>query len=156
MAQEIQRWTPSTELSITQQAAASKLAIAQRISPQQAAEFGKKLVGQWPHANPPNPGAYSLSIAKTLEKYPLGVVEECCDPQQGLATTREFPPTVMAITEWCDRRVKRHQGAIIHGNIETAAVREEQQFPLEHRATMLQRLSKLMHGLFDKVAQAPQ
>src|ERR1700689_4156885 len=99
MAQEMQRWTPSTELSVMQQAAASKAALALRIRPQRAAELGKMLVGQWPHANPPNPGAYSLAIAKTLEKYPLGVVEELVDPKIGLSSLREFPPTVMSITE---------------------------------------------------------
>ena len=60
-----------------------------------------------PHANPPNPGAYSLSIAKTLEKYPLGVAEECCDPQTGLARSREFPPTVACIVEWCERMTRK-------------------------------------------------
>lgn len=149
MAQEIQtqRWQPSTELSIAAQAEASRAALALRVMPQRAAGMGKLLVGQWPHANPPNPGAYSLSIAKTLEKYPLGVVEELVDPQCGLASIREFPPTVMSITEWCDRRVKRHIGAIKHGELHAVAVREERLFTDAHRKTMLGRLKDLWQSL---------
>ena len=149
MAQQIERWQPSTTLSISQQAEASKVALSLKISPRQAAEFGKMLIGQWPHANPPNPGAYSLSIAKTLEKYPLGVVEECTDPTVGLASTREFIPTVAAVTEWCDRRVKRHQGAIIHANKVAADV----QYSDDHRKTMLGRLRDLWKGLLKPVTQ---
>jgi hypothetical protein len=147
MAQEIQRWTPSTELSIAQQAAVSKIALALRTSPAEAARLGKMLVGQWPHASPPNPGAYSLSIAKTLEKYPLGVVEELVDPACGLASIREFVPTVMAVTEWCDRRVKRHQGAILHARNVAAEV----EYSEEHRKTMLARLRDLWKGLLQQV-----
>jgi hypothetical protein len=36
------------------------------------------------------------------------LVEECCDPS-GLASQREFSPTVAAIVEWCDRRLSFHQ-----------------------------------------------
>jgi hypothetical protein len=150
MAQEMQQWRPSTALSIMQRAELAKTAMALRTSLETAARLGKQLVGQWPHANPPNPGAYSLAIAKTLEKYPLGVVEECCDPVAGLAAVRDFPPTINSIVLWCDMRLKQHQGAIIWGKQEAAAHREEQLFPLAHRQSMLRRLSKLMHGLFDK------
>ena len=104
MAQEMQRWMPSTALSPQQKWDRAVAKVRYSTSPQRAAELGKQLVGQWPHANPPNPGAYSLGIAKTLELYPLGVVEECCDPQTGLARSREFPPTPAAIVEWCDRK----------------------------------------------------
>lgn len=151
MAQDLktQQWQPSRPLSIAQQAEASKVALAQRISPRQAAEFGQMLIGQWPHANPPNPQAYSLSIAKTLEKYPLGVVGECCDPTVGLASTREYVPTVAAVTEWCDRRVKRHTGAIIHAN----KVAGEVEYSDDHRKTMLGRLRDLWKGLLKPVTQ---
>lgn len=112
--------------------------------------MGKLLVGQWPHANPPNPGAYSLSIAKALEQYPVGVVEECCDPVIGLARAREFPPTVACITEWCEQRVKRHRGAILHGQLEAERQQDEVRFSDQHRKTMLERWSALMHRLIDK------
>jgi len=150
MAQEIRPWRPSTELSVMQQAAASKLALRDAISQQQAAEFGKLLIGQWPHASPPNPQAYSLSITTVLEQYPLGVVRECIDPVRGLARDREFPPTQKSVIEWCDRRVKRHQGAIIHGQIEAREKVEEVQFTPEHRKSMLQRWADLMHRLIDR------
>jgi hypothetical protein len=145
--QQTQRWTPSTQLSVAQQAEASKTALALRASQADAARLGKQLIGLWPHANPPNPQAYSLGITKTLEKYPLGVAEECCDPAIGLASIREFSPTPASITEWCDRRVKRHHGAIIHGRLEQEAAAHDAKFTPEHRLTMLDRLKGLMRGL---------
>ena len=150
MVQEIQQWRPSTELSITQQAQKSAAILIQPTTQAEAAKQGKLLIGQWPHANPPNPGAYSLGIVKTLEQYPFGVVEECCDPVIGLARNREFPPTVACIVEWCDKRVAFHRG-MIRWDQERAA---EPQFSDEHRKTMLSRLQALMHGLFARPQSA--
>lgn len=65
-------------------------------------------MGQWPHAKPADPEVYAASIAATLAGYPLGVVQACCDPRTGLARGREFPPTVAAIVEWCDRKLAFH------------------------------------------------
>lgn len=151
MAQAIRtlQWTHSTELSVAQQAQASKVALSQRTSQEDAAKLGKQLIGLWPHANPPNPQAYSLGITKTLQKFPLGVAEECCDPTVGLAATREYVPTVAAVTEWCERRVKRHQGAIIHAS----KVAAEVQYSDAHRKTMLGRLRDLWKGLLKPVTQ---
>ena len=81
-------------------------------SPQDALKATKQLIGAWPHANPPDPAGYAASLAAALAAYPLGLVQECCDPRTGLAKTREFPPTVQSINEWCDRRLAYHRGAI--------------------------------------------
>ena len=137
MAQEMQQWTPSTDLSPTAKWDRAVAKVRYSTSPQRAAELGKQLVGQWPHANPPNPGAYSLSIAKTLEKYPLGVAEECCDPQTGLARHREFPPTVACIVEWCERKTAAYVAVSRRGppEPEKAIVQTEQ-----HMATMRDKL----------------
>lgn len=143
MGQNLQQWTPSRQLSIPAQAEASKAALRLPVSQEEAARLGKQLIGLWPHANPPNPQAYSLGITRTLQKYPLGVVEECCDPAAGLASTREYIPTVAAVTEWCERRVKRHQGAIIHARNVAADVAYSE----EHRKTMLGRLRDLWKSL---------
>lgn len=71
--------------------------------------MAKQLIGCWPHSSPPDPKTYAASIAATLAGYPLGVVQECCDPRTGLARGREFPPTVAAIVSWCDSRLAFHQ-----------------------------------------------
>jgi hypothetical protein len=152
MAQQIQRWAPSTELSPQQKWDRAVTKVRYSISPQQAAEFGKQLVGQWPHANPPNPETYSLSIAKTLEKYPLGVVEECCDPQTGLARFREYPPTVAAVVEWCELRTRAYV-AISQRRPPTPEVVHSE----EHCATMRERLRNFFvqwkAGGFNRVSQ---
>jgi len=157
MAQKIQPWRPSTDLLIEQRAKNAALALQCATSPQEALKAAKRLAGSWPHARPPDPDGWAASLAAALSDYPLGVVQECCDPRIGLARAREFPPTVASIVEWCDTRVKQHQGAIIWGRKQADDQREEAVFTDAHRQTMLQRLSKLMHGLFDKPAeQAPE
>ena len=143
MAQDIRPWKPLIDLSIEQRAKNATLALQCATSPQDALKAAKRLAGSWPHARPPDPEGWAASLAAALVDYPLGVVEECCDPRRGLAREREFPPTVASIIEWCDLRVKRHRGAIKHGELEAAAAREERVFTEEHRKTMLGRLQEL-------------
>jgi hypothetical protein len=145
MAQEMQRWTPSTALSPMQKWERAVGKVRYSTSPQRAAELGKQLVGQWPHTNPPNPGAYSLSVAKTLEKYPLGVAEECCDPQTGLARYREFPPTVASIVDWCERTTRAY--VAIAERQRPADAKPEPVYTDEHRATMRDRIKRLGQSL---------
>jgi hypothetical protein len=143
---ELTLWTPSTTLSIEQEAKQSSLALKYATSPQEALRQVRKLVGGWPHARPPDPEGWAASLAATLAQYPLGVVQECCDPRVGLVRGREFPPTVAAIVEWCDRRLTYHRGMVKWGQ----NIVEEPAFSDEHRKTMLERLKALMHGLFDR------
>lgn len=117
------------------------------ISPQDALRAGKRLLGQWPHAKPPDPDGFAAAIGAVLAQYPAGLVEECCDPRHGLARSREFPPTVAAVVEWLDKRLAHHRAMAKYRPPAPKPV--EQQYSDEHRQSMLQRLSKLMHGLFD-------
>jgi hypothetical protein len=146
MGQELALWTPSTDLTIAQQAQRSTIAIRYVTSPQEAIKAARRLTGSWPHARPPDPDGYAASLAAAFAAYPLGVVEECADPRVGLARSREFPPTVAAIVEWCDRRLTYHRGMVKWGQ----NIVEEPAFSDEHRKTMLERLKALMHGLFDR------
>lgn len=155
MAQDVQTWRPpSTTLSIAQMGAKAELALRSSTSPQDALRNAKKLVAAWPYLNAQDPAGYAASLGAVLADYPLGVVEECCDPRSGLARTREFPPTVQSVIEWCDKRVKQHQGAIIWARKEAGKQAESDRFTPEYRQSMLQRLKALMHGLFDKQPQA--
>lgn len=116
-------------------------------SPQQAFSAAEQLLGQWPHAKPPNPKTYSAAIAATLAAYPPGIVQECCDPRKGLARTREFPPTVAAIIEWCDLRLAHHIAvAAYQGNARPREVIEEQISPEQKSA-----FGGLLNGLLDKL-----
>lgn len=146
MAQDLASWTPSTASSIAQQALKSKAALRYAISAQMALMQAKKLTSAWPHARPPDPDGYAASLAAVLAGYPLGVVEECCDPRTGLARSREFPPTVAAVVEWCDRRVKHHRGMVKWGE----RIRPEAEFSDEHRKSMLNRLQALMHTVLKR------
>jgi hypothetical protein len=153
MAQDLQTqpWRPLTSLSPTRKWEIATAKVRYSTSPQRAAQLGKQLLGQWPHANPPDPQTYSLSIAQTLQKYPLGVAEECCDPQLGLARFREFPPTVAAIVEWCELTTRAYVAVAQRG--QPPAEKVEQQFSDEHRKTMLGRLRDLWKGLLKPVTQ---
>lgn len=128
------------------------MAIRYATSPQQAAIEAKKLTAAWPHARPPDAAGYAASLAAVLAQYPLGVVQECCDPRTGLARSREFPPTPAAIVEWCDRRVTYHRGMVKWGERSGAQRAEETRFSDDHRKSMLDRLQSLMRGLFKQEA----
>lgn len=132
----------------------SKKAIALSTSPHAALKAAKQLVGSWPHANPPDAQGWAGSLAAALAAYPLGVVQECCDPRTGLAQHREFPPTVACIVEWCDKRLAFHRGMVKWGAQFDAEA--EPQFSDEHRKSMLERLKALMHGIFDNHAEAAE
>lgn len=78
------------------------------------------------------------SLAATLAAYPPGIVQECCDPRKGLARTREFPPTVAAIIEWCDLRLAHHKAvAAYQGRAKLSAPPEV----IEEPMTQEQKLS---------------
>jgi len=148
MAQEIQQWRPSTELSITAQANRSRQILAMPTTQADAARYGKLLIGQWPNAKPADPQIYSLGITKALEQYPLGIVMEIIEPGIGLAATREYVPTQAAVREWCEQRVKFHRGTVRHAQIREEE--DESRFTPEHRKTMLERWKALLHSLLDK------
>jgi hypothetical protein len=147
MPQEIASVTPSMRSEIITRAKQAAAALASpRPTEQQAAMEGKRLLGSYPHAKPADPQGYALAISVVLQAYPLDVVRQCCDPRTGLARTREFTPTVASIVEWCDRRVRQHEGAVIHGKLEQAKISEER-FTPEHRLSMLERLKGLWTSL---------
>jgi hypothetical protein len=127
-------------------------------SPHDAAKAAKKLVSAWPRLNVPDPVGYAASLGAILEQYPLGVVEQCCDPARGLAREREFPPTVASIVEWCDLRVKRHRGAIFWGRLDETGKVEAAKYTESHERGMLKRLQYLMRGLWnsEKAQQAAE
>lgn len=143
MGQDLALWTPSTGLTIEQQAQRSAIALRYATSPQEAIRAAKQLAGSWPHARPPDADGYAASLAGALSAYPLGIVQECCDPRTGLAQKREFPPTVAAIVEWCDRRLTYHRGMVKWGERN----KPEPQFSEQHERGMLKRLQDLMHSI---------
>lgn len=113
-------------------------------SPQEALKATKLLIGSWPHANPPDPQGWAASLAAALAGYPLGLVQECCDPRTGLARSREFPPTVQSIVDWCDRRLKYHTGMVKWGE----QIVHVPDFSDDHRKNMLGRLKALFSTLW--------
>jgi hypothetical protein len=142
--QAIARWPRSIELSIAEQAERSRTILSwPPVDRAQAAECGKLLIGQWPQAKPPNPEAYSLGIVRTLERYPLGILQEILEPGIGLAAQREYTPTVAAVTEWCEKRCKFHRGSIKLGEIHAKSADDERRFTPEHRKSMLERIKTL-------------
>lgn len=130
-------------------------AIKHATSPHEALKAAKQLVGAWPHARPPDPEGWAGSLAAVLAQYPLGVVQECCDPRSGLARGREFPPTVACVVEWCDRTLGAYRNVARRGPPEPQPVYSD-----EHRANMRLKLlgffEQLKAGVFNKVQSESQ
>ncbi len=144
MAQEIRSWQPSTSLSPEQRKRKAMEILQYATSPQQATKAAKQLLGCFPHARPPDMETYAGAIAAVLAGYPLGVVEECCDPRTGLARSREFPPTVAVVVEWCDKRLLYHRQWAVYVPAKKTPEYDGRQFNADHRKTMLERLQGLM------------
>jgi hypothetical protein len=111
MAQDLARADHESTTSLAvQRNKKAVAALAQSSTPDSVAlKAAKTLVRQWPHARPPDADAWQIAIGAKLSTYPPMIVEECCDPRTGLATVREFPPTVQAVTDWCDHRLQYHR-----------------------------------------------
>lgn len=90
---------------------------------------------------------YAGAITAVLAGYPLGVVEECCDPRSGLARSREFPPTVAAVVEWCDKRMIYHRQWAVYVPL-MLTPQSVENFSPEHRKSMLTRLQGVLFELF--------
>lgn len=121
-------------------------ALSQSTSPRAALEAAQRLIGQWPHARPADPETYAAALGAVLAGYPLGVVMECSDPRVGLARSREFPPTVAAVVEWCDARLTYHRNWAAY--VPPKLTRDDgREFPPEHRLNMIERLQAVMRGL---------
>lgn len=148
---QVQPWMPST-VSLPALAAKSRAILQCATSHHEAAKAAKTLIGQWPHARPPNPEAYAAAITATLGAYPRGLVDECCDPVHGLARAREFPPTVAAIVEWCERRLAFHVSvANWQPRLERPA---EPEYSDDHCAEMRKRIAEIPGTYFRHPAPA--
>ena len=117
MAQNIERLSTATGTTsqqsqvislVAQKSSSARLALATaNPSPSAALKLAERLVGQWPHAKPPNMSGWLTALASVLAQYPAPIAGECVDPRVGVARGREFPPTVACVVEWCDER-RRH------------------------------------------------
>lgn len=109
MERDVTLWERLTTLSPDQRKAKAIEILRSSTSPQTALKAAKRLVSAWPYSSPPDPEGYAAALAAALAGYPLGIVEECCDPRTGLARVREYAPTVASIVEWCDNRMIYHR-----------------------------------------------
>lgn len=101
--------TLRTTSSLAQRVTEAKGILARPTNATEASRAAKQLTGQYAHLRPDNPETFIASIAAVLAQYPLGLVEECCDPRRGLARKSEFL-SVKAVVDWCDVRLSFYQG----------------------------------------------
>lgn len=149
MGSNLTLWTPSPSLGLAQRAEQSRAILQCATSPREAIDAAERLIGQWPHAKPPDAKTYAASLAAVLAQYPLGLVHECCDPRVGLARSREFPPTVAALVEWLDKRIDWHTKLAAH-KPPLLLPSEERVEPImseAERETMRERVGALFAGL---------
>ena len=108
-------------------------------------------MSQWPHAKPVDFDIWYTSIGAVLAEYPAVIVDECRNPRRGLSKVREFPPTIACVTEWCDARLKEYKALAEYRPL--LARGPEPDYSNDHREGMLQRLSTLLHDLFNPKRQ---
>lgn len=145
MAQELVPWQPSTSLSPTSKHEAATAMVRYSTSRLSALEQAKKLIGHYPHARPPDTSSYANGLADIFQHYPFGVVEQCCDVFDGIASTKVYLPAPAEVRQWCDLRLQAYQSIVRRG-----LPPPEIEYSEEHCATMRERLSKLMHSIFDE------
>lgn len=107
-----------------------------------------RLIGSVPHGKPADPETYAAAISAALADYPIGVIEECCDPRTGLVRKLDYLPTVKQVIDWCDSRLDYHR------KMANWRPREPEPPPLqfsdEHRRTMLGKLVELFRGMKER------
>lgn len=126
--------------------------MAQSTSNSTALKAAKQLIELWPHAKPSNPETYMAGLGAVLAGYPLGVVQECVDPRFGLAQKREFPPTIAAVVEWCERKMEFYQSVARYAGRSVALPAPE--YSDEHCAQMRQRIAEIPKVYFKAMQQA--
>lgn len=101
------QWAPEEQRQLDdfRNRGAAVLATA-RPNAEQTLRLAKQLIGSWPHGRADDPATYAAAIAAALRDYPSALAAECCDPRVGLARKREMMPTVFAVHDWCQERMK--------------------------------------------------
>lgn len=100
--------TLRTTLSLEQRSSIAKAMLAKATTSTEASQKAKYLVGQWSNLKPDNPRVFIESVAAVLSVYPLSIVEECCDPRIGLASTINFF-SIKDLTDWLTTRLELYQ-----------------------------------------------
>ena len=78
-----------------------------------AMDLAGELVGLWPSYGDKAASQstiYLSGLASALAHYPALIAQECCDPRVGLARVDEREPTVKAVHDWCEARLKLYRG----------------------------------------------
>ena len=69
-----------------------------------ALDLAARLIHQFPTCRPAGPDEFADSVARILQRYPLGVVEEACDPTCGVALGGPFLSLDM-LYKWLENRM---------------------------------------------------
>ena len=146
MASNLTSWTPSPSLGLEQRAVISRQVLSRATSPREAVDAAERLIGQWPHAKPPDAKIYAASLAAVLAGYPLGLVQECVDPRRGAARKIKFL-SVNELVDWLDERLEFHQALARHVPRVALPAPVPKVHPPEHRATMVERFRALVASL---------
>lgn len=75
------------------------------ITPQEAAEAAKKIMGFWPEIPASDPRAFAAGLVQTLLIFPRPVVERAVDPVTGIpscVTSLNLARIRKALDEWAD------------------------------------------------------
>jgi len=135
-AVELHRPSPSLEQRVSEARSILRLATTRK----QALDLAERLIGSFANCRPPNEKQFADSVALVLEKYPLGVAQECCDPQTGLALKVDFLG-IRALGQWLDDRLE------FYSSLAAYAQRRLPPPELPDDPAMAARVHELLRGL---------
>lgn len=130
---------PAKTLSLEQRSTNAKAMLARMTTAAEASKAATQLAGQFASLRAHDPDGFIWAVAAVLGKYPFGVVEECCDPQRGLALKIEFL-SIKSLGEYCDGRLEFYRSLAAYKGI---AVKAE----LPDDPVMAERIGSLLRDL---------
>lgn len=99
---------PAPILSLAQKQQSARLILSRATGRKEAAEAAARLIGSYANLRPADPAAFAAAIAAVLEQYPLGLVDEACDPRRGAARDIRWLG-VAELVEWLDSRLATYR-----------------------------------------------
>lgn len=66
-----------------------------------------RIMGCYPSSTIKDQSIYSQTLISLLEKYPEGVLQRLCDPQEGILGKCKFMPSISEVVQFADTLMKK-------------------------------------------------
>ena len=72
-----------------------------------------KIMGCFPHSQIKDHTIYSQTLISLLEKYPEGVLQKLCDPQEGILAKCKFMPSISEVVQMADHFARKKSRSFV-------------------------------------------